>query len=246
MTECNIAIFGGSFDPIHEDHTRLLHWLANDSPVGLTKILVAVVDDHAFGKDLAPYPERAKMVQMMVDALAPDSLFGMVKSRKIEVVKQTEKYTVDFLARLRLQYSEGPDQVLKVTTIPLNHPNGCLGYRIEYMRKVLVYATDLEPLRFPNHQVTKHGEKADLLITDGQYTDGQLGGMVQTFGHGSPRSCVEQAVACKAKHLVVHPHDPNSDDDALGAMEADALVYAGVVNYDRVVEFARQDTVWNL
>jgi phosphoribosyl 1,2-cyclic phosphodiesterase len=34
---------------------------------------------------------------------------------------------------------------LQISTRRLNHPQGCLGYRIEYQGKVLVYATDNEP-----------------------------------------------------------------------------------------------------
>lgn len=149
-------------------------------------------------------------------------------------------------------HSEDPSEwhqdenVLKITTIPLNHPNGCLGYRIEYMGQVLVYATDNEPLRHPNFALTKHGKDADILILDGQYTEKQLCGMVQTFGHGTPKACVEQAIACKAKYLVIHHHDPNNDDDTISKMEHDTVAYANALAFEGYVEFARQDAVWEI
>lgn len=131
---------------------------------------------------------------------------------------------------------------IKVTTIPLNHPNGCLGYCIEYMGKVLVYATDLEPLRHTNAQLVKHAENADLMVLDGQYTEAQLAGPTQYFGHGTPQSCVEQAKACKAKRLIVHHFDPNNDDDTLLSMEQEAFKDEP----GGWGEFAREGTVWTV
>lgn len=131
---------------------------------------------------------------------------------------------------------------LKVTTIPLNHPDGCLGYRIEYKGKAAVYATDNEPLRQPNAQLTKLGKDADWMLLDGQYTENQLAGLTQTFGHGTPGACVEQAKACGAKHLVIHHHDPNNDDDTLDQMAFDALKNEP----QGWGEFAREGTVWDV
>jgi len=132
------------------------------------------------------------------------------------------------------------DQAIKVTTIPLNHPNGCLGYRIEYMGKVLVYATDNEPLRHPNTRLTQLAQGADLLIMDGQYTEEQLADSTQGYGHGSPESCVEQAKLCGAKKLIIHHHDPSHGDGTLARMEEKA--FSG--SPEGWGEFAREGKVW--
>mgnify|MGYP003966347817 FL=1 len=147
--------------------------------------------------------------------------------------------------------TDNPEKVsaenqIKFTTIPLNHPDGCLGYRIEYMGAVLVYATDNEPLRHANTRLTNLGADPDMIITGGQYTVEQLSGMAQTFGHGSPKSCVEQARACRAKRCIIHHFDPNNDDDTLAKMEAEARAYAAELAYTAPVEFARTDMVWEL
>jgi len=139
-----------------------------------------------------------------------------------------------------------PEDVIKFTTIPLNHPDGCLGYRVEYMGIVLVYASDNEPLRHANHRLLNLGSDADLFIIDGQYTMEQLSTLAQTFGHGSPKSCVEQARACRAKRCIIHHHDPNNSDDTLAKMEAEAREYAVKLDYTAPVEFARTDMVWEL
>lgn len=142
----------------------------------------------------------------------------------------------------------GPDKpgVIKITSIPLNHPDGCLGYRIDYMGKVLVYATDNEPLRHLNAQLTKLGQGADWILLDGQYTEEQLAGPTQGFGHGTPRACVEQAKGCNAALCAIHHHDPNHDDAQVAQMEADALAYAASHGYSGTVEFAREGKVWTL
>ena len=99
MTQ-HVAIFGGSFNPPHADHYRVLKWLATQCPVDLNQILVAVVgDSHAFGKDLAPYAQREKMVKAMVDLVS-------TPSKSIIIAKQEETYTVDFIHRLM---DENPD-----------------------------------------------------------------------------------------------------------------------------------------
>jgi len=139
------------------------------------------------------------------------------------------------------------DERIKITTIPLNHPDGCLGYRIDYMGDSIAYCTDNEPFRFPNHQINTLAKDVDWLLMDGQYTEDQLAGMVQTFGHGSPNSCIDQAVACNAKYLAVHHHHIIHDDEKLELMEAEAKKYATSKGFDPYrLNFARESMVWTL
>lgn len=145
-----------------------------------------------------------------------------------------------------ISYWESGEPCIKITTIPLNHPDGCLGYRIEYEGKVAVYCTDNEPLRHNNAQITKHGKNADWLLLDGQYKESQLANGSQTFGHGTPNACVAQADACRAKHLVIHHHDPDHDDDTVDDMYVAATEYASGLGFPGRVEFARTDSTWEL
>jgi len=141
-----------------------------------------------------------------------------------------------------------PNNWIKITTIPLNHPDGCLGFRVDYMGKSVVYATDNEPLRYPNSAITKVSEGASLLILDGQYDEKRLGGSTQTFGHGSPYSCVEQAAGAKLADdctLVIHHHDPLHDDSKLYEMECNTHNYAIEKGSCRTV-FAREGDSWTI
>lgn len=135
---------------------------------------------------------------------------------------------------------------IKIVAFGLNHPDGCLGFRIEYMGVVVVYCTDNEPFLFPNKEIVKHAQGADWLLLDGQYTVAQLSGMAQGFGHGTPRNCVDQAVACQAKHCVISHLDPRHDDAKVAEMELDAIQYAKEIEYTGAVEFAREGTVWEV
>lgn len=136
-----------------------------------------------------------------------------------------------------------PDD-LSIQTIPLNHPDGCLSYRLEYRGAVLVYATDNEPLRKPNANLVKFGQGAHLAVFDGQYTEEQLAGSVQTYGHGSPEACIDQAIACRVLALKIHHFDPNNSDGTLDEMQAQAQEYARQVGYTGTMEFCRQGAVW--
>ena len=139
-----------------------------------------------------------------------------------------------------------PTRWIKITTVQLNHPDGCLGYRVDYMGKSAVYATDNEPLRHANAALVKASEGVSWLLLDAQYDEGRLGGTTQTFGHGSPRACVDQAAASNLADdciLALHHHDPMHDDAKLYEMEVDAHHYAIEKATCRTV-FAREGESW--
>ena len=140
----------------------------------------------------------------------------------------------------------GPENWIKITTVPLEHPNGCLGWVIEYEGKKAAFCYYMEPLRFPNQKVSKLGHNADLMVLDGAYTEQQLQGMQQGFGHGSPESCIEQAKDSDAKFCLIHHHDPKHDDDKLREMEAHAQDYALGAMFRGRVDFAREGNVYDL
>ena len=101
----------------------------------------------------------------------------------------------------------------KVTARHLNHPQGCLGYRIETPGGVIVYATDNEP-GDPELDAELHAlaAGADIFINDAQYTPEQLQGSRKGWGHSSWREGVKVARHAGAKTLVLFHHDPDSTD----------------------------------
>lgn len=101
----------------------------------------------------------------------------------------------------------------KVTARHLNHPQGCLGYRIETPGGVIAYATDNEPGDPKlDAELQQLAAGADIFINDAQYTPEQLAATRKGWGHSSWREGVKVARNAGAKTLVLFHHDPDSTD----------------------------------
>jgi phosphoribosyl 1,2-cyclic phosphodiesterase len=98
-----------------------------------------------------------------------------------------------------------------VRTAWLNHPQGCLGYRVDTAIGSVVYATDNEPgaPEFDeNLRILAQG--ADVLIYDAQYSPEQLASTRKGWGHSCWLEGVKIARESKVKNLVLFHHDPDS------------------------------------
>src|SRR5579862_926683 len=84
----------------------------------------------------------------------------------------------------------------------LNHPQGCLGYRIETSGGSVVYATDNEPGVPQNDQNLRQlAQGADVLIYDSQYSPEQLASERKGWGHSSWLEGVKIARDAKVRNL---------------------------------------------
>jgi phosphoribosyl 1,2-cyclic phosphodiesterase len=100
-----------------------------------------------------------------------------------------------------------------VTARELNHPQGCLGYRIDTPAGSVVYATDNEPGDSKLDQSLRElAAGADIFINDAQYTPEQLAASRKGWGHSSWLEGVKIARETGAKTLVLFHHDPDSTD----------------------------------
>ena len=108
-----IALFGGSFNPPHAGHAAILQWLCT-GPLNLHAIWVLPTVHHAFDKLLAPYEDRAELVQAMIrdvwNTKAVTAAIRTIQTRNMEsairVVKREERYTVETVEAL---IAENPD-----------------------------------------------------------------------------------------------------------------------------------------
>jgi phosphoribosyl 1,2-cyclic phosphodiesterase len=101
----------------------------------------------------------------------------------------------------------------KITARWLNHPQGCLGFRIETSAGIVVYATDNEPGDAKlEENLRLLAADADIFINDAQYTPEQLETTRKGWGHSSWREGVKIAQQVHAKTLVLFHHDPDSTD----------------------------------
>ena len=105
-----------------------------------------------------------------------------------------------------------------MTTRFLNHPQGCLGYRIEADGHTIVYATDNEhgsPAHDKNVRELCAG--ADFVIFDTQYTAAEYETR-HGWGHSTWEVGVNVCRDAGAKGLVLFHHDPDHGDAMLDEM----------------------------
>ena len=101
----------------------------------------------------------------------------------------------------------------KVTAAWLNHPQGCLGYRLDTAGGSVVYATDNEPgVAEFDANLRQLANGADVLIYDSQYSPEQLASTHKGWGHSSWLEGVKIVRDAKVRNLVLFHHDPDSPD----------------------------------
>ncbi|MEQ1474238.1 MAG: MBL fold metallo-hydrolase [Candidatus Acidiferrum sp.] len=101
----------------------------------------------------------------------------------------------------------------KVTARWLNHPQGCLGFRIETSAGTVVYATDNEPGDPKlDKSLAELAAGADIFVNDAQFTPEQLATTKKGWGHSSWKEGVKVAREGNATTLVLFHHDPDSTD----------------------------------
>jgi phosphoribosyl 1,2-cyclic phosphodiesterase len=118
------------------------------------------------------------------------------------------------------------DDGICIKTQWLNHPQGCLGFRVETKDGVLVYATDNEPgdAAF-DKGVRKLAEGADILIYDAQYLPEEYEARRRGWGHSHWREAINVVMESGAKELILYHHDPEHTDAIVDKVVTDAGNY---------------------
>jgi phosphoribosyl 1,2-cyclic phosphodiesterase len=112
----------------------------------------------------------------------------------------------------------------------LNHPQGCLGFRIETPTGIIAYATDNEPGDAKlEKNLRELAANADVFINDAQYSPEQLAGSKKGWGHSSWMEGVAVAEEAGAKNLILFHHDPDSSDRTVDGLLRDARRKGGAV-----------------
>jgi phosphoribosyl 1,2-cyclic phosphodiesterase len=127
---------------------------------------------------------------------------------------------------------------LRVRSLPLPHPGGSLGFRIESDESVFVLATDCElDLVAQNAEEVQQNRDAvrqfepdlleffrgvDLLVLDCQYLDEEYP-MRRGWGHNPVACVVDLCAQVKPKMLALFHHDPQHTDDMVCSMVMDAF-----------------------
>jgi len=122
----------------------------------------------------------------------------------------------------------GPLQLgdVSVQSAWLNHPQGCLGFRLETKQGVLVYATDNEPGQAEfDKSVRKLAAGADVLIYDSQYLPEEYEAQRRGWGHSHWREAVNVVMESGAKELILYHHDPDHNDECIDKTVTEARNY---------------------
>jgi phosphoribosyl 1,2-cyclic phosphodiesterase len=109
-----------------------------------------------------------------------------------------------------------------VRTMPLSHPGGATGYRVEYGGHSAAYLTDIELGNGPFDQgAMALAKDTGALIVDATYTDKEMPAHLG-WGHSSWQQVVRFANEAGVGKLCLFHHDPDHDDAFIDAMEAAA------------------------
>lgn len=124
----------------------------------------------------------------------------------------------DFSAGETLQPASG----LTIRTVPLDHPDGATGYRIEFDGRSLCYITDTGHVAGQRDAtVVDFVNGADMMIYDSTFTDQEFE-IYSNFGHSTWQEGVRIAEAANIGQLVIFHHDPSHDDAFMDTIAAEA------------------------
>ena len=104
----------------------------------------------------------------------------------------------------------------RVTVADLNHPGGCLGFRIENNGVVFAYCGDVSHFddRFdPN--LLRLAEGADLLVHDSHFATIEERKRFHEYGHSAWQEAVQAAIKARVKCLALFHYSPDLSDDEL-------------------------------
>lgn len=126
---------------------------------------------------------------------------------------------------------------LSISTTPLNHPQGAIGFRFQGEGGALVFITDNELPQDgpPPDRLVEFCSGAAVLIHDAQYLPSEMA-ICAGRGHSDWPSCLALARAAGVGRLILTHHDPGRTDAQIEAMIAEARQAAG----DIAVEGARE------
>jgi nicotinate-nucleotide adenylyltransferase len=91
-----IALFGGSFNPIHNGHINVINQILKSKKID--EVWIIPCRNHAFSKGIISSRDRVKMIEISIEGLEN------VRVEKIEVESEEINYTVNTIKKLKEKY----------------------------------------------------------------------------------------------------------------------------------------------
>lgn len=112
-----------------------------------------------------------------------------------------------------------PGEGIVIRTAPLNHPGGCVGYRVEWAGRAVALVSDTEHVPGTlDPAIVGFIRDADLVIYDTTYTDAEMT-RYRGFGHSTWQQGIRLCEAAGAKRLALFHHDPARTDAQMTTIE---------------------------
>lgn len=113
-----------------------------------------------------------------------------------------------------------PKPGIIIRTVNLNHPQGAVGYRVDFSGKSICYVTDTEHAKDCRDQnILKLIEGADIVIYDASFTDEEYPNFVG-WGHSTWQEGVRLCTDAGVQRLAVFHHLPGRSDDELAIIDS--------------------------
>jgi len=151
--------------------------------------------------------------------LVMDALAGMMANPYFPVDMSKLPCSRDYVDLVEGTFTVADTRIL---VLPLNHPQGCAGYRIMQNNKVISYCTDFEHgVDWSDKNVRTLAKDADFLIIDSQYTPEELPEHIG-WGHSSWEQSIRAGIESGAKRIALFHHDPRHEDADVAKILSDA------------------------
>ncbi|MDD5192639.1 MAG: nicotinate (nicotinamide) nucleotide adenylyltransferase [Candidatus Nanoarchaeia archaeon] len=95
MTDKKIALFGGSFNPIHNHHVKMANTVLEEHVA--EEVWIIPSKNHPYNKNLAPAKDRINMIQLAFDN-------PKVKINRTEIESNETNYTIRTIKKLKKKH----------------------------------------------------------------------------------------------------------------------------------------------
>jgi ribonuclease BN (tRNA processing enzyme) len=116
-------------------------------------------------------------------------------------------------------------QGFRVTSYSVNHPGGCIVYRLTKNEKSISILTDLPNHSEMNLELIEFCRNSDLIYADATFLESEVS-KVEDFGHSSLESVIKLFSKSESKQLIIGHHLPNRQLESLQKYESDTVSIA--------------------